>query len=540
TIVYLKLALTTNGTLAVSISLFVSDHQKDWDSILPFATFAYNTSVHAVTGFTPFELIFGRTAVLPQDIVMQNRTLGVDDPNDYFDLIKSWSQIAKESVKQAIESEQNSYTVRTNIKRESKFKEGDLVLIYTPFRKKGKAEKLLSRFVGPFRLVKQIGPVVFEVEKLANKKRDLVHVSRMKPYIERNERQREPEPEIERDETEIISDIENLETQPETENENSLRRSIRKRQQSMRLKDFILTLFYLILIMTRNVIAVFLIVPLIMWRKTPKPVMKGMGELFLDVKIFPPCNMFKFPELGPDDVVKGLKEWCAKQFEDDYINPLKNFCSFEPMIQIERTRPKRDLITIEIIITTTVVLGLGAYSTYRSSANAVYIKDLRQQLDEVQAALATEKIKNEANRKAILELTENVQKLSKSVKELVKEFVKIKKMQSKGIVAVTKVSQILSRAKQVLLVTQREWENNNVFEDLFDILNITVPCGKSCPFREMNPVHCIFDPLRQKLFLKIHMKLINRNLSIYLADPMTALQNISDKICVLKYTGPTQ
>ncbi|RWR98598.1 integrase core domain protein-like protein, partial [Dinothrombium tinctorium] len=248
-----------NGTLAVSISLFVSDHQKDWDSILPFVTFAYNTSVHAVTGFTPFELIFGRPAVSPQDIVMQNRTLGVDDPNDYYNLIKSWSQIAIESVKQAIESEQNLYTFRTNLRRrESKFNEGDLVLIYTPFRKKGKAEKLLSRFVGPFRLIKQIGPVVFEVEKLTNKKRDLVHVSRMKPYIERNVRQQETEPEIERDdtvhssdsETEIISNLENLDTRSGTENQNNLRRSCRKRQQSMRLKDFILTLFYLILILT--------------------------------------------------------------------------------------------------------------------------------------------------------------------------------------------------------------------------------------------------------------------------------------------------
>ncbi|RWR99426.1 hypothetical protein B4U79_07938, partial [Dinothrombium tinctorium] len=135
----------------------------------------------------PDGVVYRQGSVLPQDIVMQNRTLGVDEPNDYFNLIKSWSQIAIESVKQAIESEQNSYTVRTNIKRrEPKFKEGDLVLIYTPFRKKGKAEKLLSRFVGPFLLIKQIGPVVFEVEKLTNKKRDLVHVSRMKPYIERN------------------------------------------------------------------------------------------------------------------------------------------------------------------------------------------------------------------------------------------------------------------------------------------------------------------------------------------------------------------
>lgn len=34
----------------------------DWDQLLPFAMFAYNTSVHEATNFTPYELVFGRVA----------------------------------------------------------------------------------------------------------------------------------------------------------------------------------------------------------------------------------------------------------------------------------------------------------------------------------------------------------------------------------------------------------------------------------------------------------------------------------------------
>ena len=34
----------------------------DWDQLLPFAIFAYNTSVHKATKFTPFEVVFGKIA----------------------------------------------------------------------------------------------------------------------------------------------------------------------------------------------------------------------------------------------------------------------------------------------------------------------------------------------------------------------------------------------------------------------------------------------------------------------------------------------
>ena len=37
----------------------------DWDQFLPFAMFAYNTSLHEATKFTPFEIVFGKTARIP-------------------------------------------------------------------------------------------------------------------------------------------------------------------------------------------------------------------------------------------------------------------------------------------------------------------------------------------------------------------------------------------------------------------------------------------------------------------------------------------
>ena len=61
----------TNGSLERShivltdyIKHYASDYD-DWDRLLPFAMFAYNTSVHEATNFTPYELVFGRIARTP-------------------------------------------------------------------------------------------------------------------------------------------------------------------------------------------------------------------------------------------------------------------------------------------------------------------------------------------------------------------------------------------------------------------------------------------------------------------------------------------
>ncbi|KAI8488904.1 hypothetical protein Bbelb_334220 [Branchiostoma belcheri] len=44
---------------------YVAAHQRDWDVHLPAVRFAYNTSCHATTGFSPFFLMHGREARLP-------------------------------------------------------------------------------------------------------------------------------------------------------------------------------------------------------------------------------------------------------------------------------------------------------------------------------------------------------------------------------------------------------------------------------------------------------------------------------------------
>ncbi|XP_051170602.1 SCAN domain-containing protein 3-like [Leptopilina boulardi] len=61
----------TNGGLERShavLAEFLRHYAKtkdDWDRLLPYAMFAYNTSVHEATKFTPYEVIFGKIARTP-------------------------------------------------------------------------------------------------------------------------------------------------------------------------------------------------------------------------------------------------------------------------------------------------------------------------------------------------------------------------------------------------------------------------------------------------------------------------------------------
>ena len=52
------------------LTQFVHEHkQNDYDTKLNKLSFAYNTAIHAVTKFSPFELMFGRIPKLLIDLV---------------------------------------------------------------------------------------------------------------------------------------------------------------------------------------------------------------------------------------------------------------------------------------------------------------------------------------------------------------------------------------------------------------------------------------------------------------------------------------
>src|SRR5579863_4113532 len=72
-----------------------------------------------------------------------------------------------------------------NTHQDGAYQPGDIVRVFTPTRIQGMSEKLLTRFYGPYKIIRQTSPVNYEVELINQRgrarKSDVVHVSKIKP-----------------------------------------------------------------------------------------------------------------------------------------------------------------------------------------------------------------------------------------------------------------------------------------------------------------------------------------------------------------------
>ena len=177
-----------NRTLLSLISINITDHQDNWDDLLPKVMFAYRSSVHESTKKTPYSLVFGREVKLPIDIVF-----GLPSPKDntckskYVLELRRQLENSYEFVREKLKTSQERQKVIYDRRRDGKyFEQGDLVWLNRPFVPKGISRKLFRPWQGPFKIVKVISDVVYRVERSLpqsrRRQRFVVHFDRLKPF----------------------------------------------------------------------------------------------------------------------------------------------------------------------------------------------------------------------------------------------------------------------------------------------------------------------------------------------------------------------
>ena len=65
---------------------------KDWDEYIPYVCFAFRDSVHTATGFTPFQLLFGRDVHGPLSLLksqLTGKTTGCQTVVDFVEDLKA-------------------------------------------------------------------------------------------------------------------------------------------------------------------------------------------------------------------------------------------------------------------------------------------------------------------------------------------------------------------------------------------------------------------------------------------------------------------
>ena len=177
-----------NRTITQMIRQCVSPNQRDWVMRLPAVEFAINSARSSTTGFSPFQLNYGRN---PSPMIWRGE--------DEFPGVRMFAdrmKMAIMSAHDAIIASRVENTVQANKKRAvASYKEGDLVYLSTKniSLPKGLARKLAPKYLGPFAIIKVLKEgATYQLdlgeELLKRGINPSFHASLLKPHIPNDDR----------------------------------------------------------------------------------------------------------------------------------------------------------------------------------------------------------------------------------------------------------------------------------------------------------------------------------------------------------------
>ena len=172
-----------NRTLLNMLTKCVSSDQRDWDQKLPFLMLAYRSSEHESTGFSPNQMMLGREAELPVDLLYGPPPESRQDECQYVidmkEHLENVHQLARKKMLKASDRQKRTYDHRA---KQYSYSEGDLVWLQTK-RKRSLAPKLQYSWEGPYRVVQQLTDLVYGIQRGPQSVTKIVHHNHLKPYV---------------------------------------------------------------------------------------------------------------------------------------------------------------------------------------------------------------------------------------------------------------------------------------------------------------------------------------------------------------------
>ncbi|CAF4630268.1 unnamed protein product [Rotaria socialis] len=148
-----------NATMDGKIAALCNERRTNWDEVLQYVTFNYNTSIHATTKQIPFEIMHGRQATLPFD--QQDAIISLTQDPEHCQQIKTYIGKLEDEARKNILKSQQQYKARYDLNRQNlSLKIDDLVLVKT----RNARNKFDIRYEGPFKIIKQLGIKTFTVQ----------------------------------------------------------------------------------------------------------------------------------------------------------------------------------------------------------------------------------------------------------------------------------------------------------------------------------------------------------------------------------------
>ena len=174
----------TNRTLEEMARHYVNYQQTNWDEVLPGLEHAYNSSVHAATGESPFMLAYGQNPQSLSGMLVEPSTTAVESVGEFLSRMQSLVEKAMGAITSANESAEK-YANRS--RRDFEFGVGDEVLLSTKFfvpaAYRDKKRKFAPKYAGPYEVVQVISPVAYRLKlPEGTKAHNVFHSSMLKKY----------------------------------------------------------------------------------------------------------------------------------------------------------------------------------------------------------------------------------------------------------------------------------------------------------------------------------------------------------------------
>ena len=171
-----------NRTLLDMLATAVVDRPFEWEQHLRRLCFAYNTSVHPTTGFSPFTLMFGRQARLPVDVALGTSPPPAATIPQYVARLHESLEFAYGCVRDKMGHQLQKQKTRYDAQTQGRpFKVGDSVWLHNPAVPRGRSRKLHRPWTGPYRVAKQLSETVYRLQHSQRPRcRPVVHFNRLK------------------------------------------------------------------------------------------------------------------------------------------------------------------------------------------------------------------------------------------------------------------------------------------------------------------------------------------------------------------------
>ncbi len=160
-----------NQTLKAMLRKYVKEERRDWDKLVPCVLFAYREVPQASTGYSPFELLYGRPVRGPLDVLRETwvaQTKSSESVVSHIlhmrERLEKMTEVVQENLSRARKRQKHWYNQNARTRR---LKQGDQVLVLLP----SATNKLTAQWQGPYSVVQPMGRVNYKIDMHDKRKR---------------------------------------------------------------------------------------------------------------------------------------------------------------------------------------------------------------------------------------------------------------------------------------------------------------------------------------------------------------------------------